>query len=163
MKRSPRSSGMLVATIAAVALSGGPAVAFSHLVCGRVLDLRVSGPLSPRQVFRTVPWNSPAAVACPASNATFPIPLPPGATIDDPTVSGGSITFKDSLSGSPVTYLLPAPNWSGLGNPPGVLGYQYNNTVITPANPCMTVRVRPQELKAVCKSPSGLVVPLTGT
>jgi hypothetical protein len=159
MQRSSKVCGSLLVAIVTLAVSAGRADAFSHRVCGQELDLRVAGPGSPRQEFRADPWIN--GVPCPASNPSFPIPLPTPVSIDDPTLSGGTIRFKDSLGGA-VTYILPAPGWGGLGNPAGSTGYKYLGAG-TVADPCLLVRVRTTDIDAICKSPSGLTLPLTGT
>ena len=69
------------------------------------------------------------------------------------TTTGGAVTFRD-LGGGSMTYPLPAAGWKGLGNPPGASGFKFHDLN------CPAVLVKTNVVKAVCKDPNTLPLPL---
>ena len=83
---------------------------------------------------------------------TFALPTAPNA----PDAVGASVTFEEDGGGS-VSVPLPAGSWQGLGSPAGSKGYKYHD----PAT-CPVVLVKTTVVKAVCKVPGTLPIPLVG-
>jgi len=86
-----------------------------------------------------------------------PVVSPPAGSAGDPTLSGGVVRLRNPLSLETAPLPLPASGWAGLGNPPGVRGYQYVDT--TGANgPCKRLRVKHGLIKVNCQ---GSGIPFT--
>jgi hypothetical protein len=81
------------------------------------------------------------------SNVVSPEP----ASSSDPTMAGAELLLYNAETTETATLNLPAGDWKGIGNPPGVKGYKYKDS-IQQNGPCRTVIVKPGGLiKAVCK------------
>ncbi len=70
---------------------------------------------------------------------------------DAPTTAGAELTLYNPTTTETDTYSLPAGNWQGIGNPPGVKGYKYKDSGQADG-PCKVAMLKPGKLlKAVCK------------
>lgn len=93
----------------------------------------------------------------PSKTSPFPIPSAGGAS--DPTIHGASLRFCKLDDASSWSFIdLPAGNWRGLGFPAGAKGYKYKGAG-TVADPCTSVIIREQVVKAKCKGPGALDAP----
>jgi hypothetical protein len=110
--------------------------------------------LVPGRMLQILP-ESVRFVARPA-NGNFPLPAA------DPTVVGGEFRIFDTIfdpmmfGGGANTYPLPAAGWSGLGSPPGSVGWLYQGAG-TVYDPCRMVLVKRRTLKALCDGPGILL------
>ncbi len=96
--------------------------------------------------------------ARPASKISpFPVPSPGGSA--DPTIHGASLRFCKLADASAWSMIaLPSGNWRGLGFPAGSKGYKYKGAG-TLADPCTSVIIRGQIIKAKCKGPGAFDAP----
>lgn len=77
----------------------------------------------------------------------------PGSTLD-PTVSGATLELVNRTTLESATFVLPAADWKGLGNPAGSKGYKFKAS----AGPCTSVVLKPDKLiKAVCNAKHGSI------
>lgn len=87
----------------------------------------------------------------------FQIPAPSGAS--DPTIHGASLRFCKLADASSWSFVdLPAHRWRGLGFPAGAKGYKYKGSG-TVTDPCTSVVIREQMIKAKCKGPGAIDAP----
>ena len=135
----------LVAAAAAVGLALGG------------LDTAGADTLIPGKIHLIKPGKLTKMVAKPVG--VFPLPTPLGS--GDPTVAGGTLNVFDTSDGGAFTTNLPDTGWTGLGNPPGSVGYKYKG-LGTLADPCKVVIVKEAVIKFVCKDDQALNPPLTG-
>jgi hypothetical protein len=82
---------------------------------------------------------------------------------NSPIAEGGVLSIFDTGSAESDTYVLPAgPKWTGLGNPPGSMGYKYRGSGSL-TDPCRVVLVKSNIVKAVCKGRGvELITPFIG-
>jgi len=84
-------------------------------------------------------------ISKPVTGDTFDLPA-----LNDPTVEGATISFRELGTNSEISASLPAAGWKGLGNPAGSKGFKYKGAG-TPTDPCKTVLVKTKIVKAICK------------
>jgi cysteine-rich repeat protein len=145
-----------------------PVLVFALLLCAlssrTTLASDEPDALLPGKVVVIKPGRLFKFVAKPPSGGTFALP---GAG-NDPRMEGASLRVRDTgvPSGGDDSYLLPpqtAPlGWKGLGTPAGARGFKYKGAG-SPTDPCTTVLVKPNVIKAVCKGTGvGLTLPFGG-
>ena len=132
MPRRIAVAAALLAFVAVAALPVAPAHATDNPVPGKILVVK--------------PGKIQKFLAKPVSPAVFPLPAP----------GNGPIIILWRLwirwFGFWFHLTLPAPQWKGLGRPPGSKGYKYLGTG-TPSDPCKIVLLKPKVIKAICKGP----------
>src|SRR5262245_25366219 len=103
-------SGLIAASALALVCSG----------TARATDLLMPGVIS------IVKVRLFKVVAKPTSG-TFTIPAPGSG--GDPLLGGGDVSVFDTAGSGSLSDNLTGGAWSGLGNPPGISGWKYKNTL----------------------------------
>jgi hypothetical protein len=93
-------------------------------------------------------------VCKPAAGGAFPLPTF--------VVNSGGLRIHDLLGLSDDDFPLDVVPWTGLGDPPGSLGWKYHGTR-QDGDPCSVVLVKPTVVKGVCRGADvSLVTPFAG-
>lgn len=98
--------------------------------------------------------KSQKSISKPLKGTSFPFPAASGP--DDPRTVGG--TWRRCIVGQagPCDKIpLDASRWVGLGNPAGSKGWKYKGLGI-PADPCTTVVIKRNVVRAICKGDGGI-------
>ncbi len=142
----------LVLTAIVLVCAGGIARAADVLVAGKV------GIVSNGRLAKFVAKSKQQP-----GEAVFPLPAPGSA--GDPTVAGATLGLFDTESpgAGSVSFALDASGWSGLGIPPGSLGYRYRGRDdVTDPNPegtCRTVLLKATLIATTCKGAAITLAP----
>ena len=134
-------SGFVAATALALACSG-TAGATDFTIAGKINIIK------------------PGKLAKMVAPGSYTIPAPGSA--GDPLINGGNLDVVDTSDSSGLTTALPAGQWTGLGNPPGISGYKYKGAGVPGSDPCKIVLVKSSIIKFVCKDDEALDPPLGG-
>jgi hypothetical protein len=98
-------------------------------------------------------------VAKPTSGS-FTIPAPGSG--GDPQIGGGDLSVFDTNGAGTLTDGLTGGVWSGLGNPPGISGYKYKNTLAPAGGAAKIILVKGAVVKVIAKDDGTLNGPVSG-
>lgn len=115
----------------------------------------IVGPVPGKRLLVREKLGDPSSRKIVAVLAQVASPAPGSA--DDPTTAGAAAALSNPSTGESATFSLPAVGWRGLGTPPGVKGYRYNDSSGT-YGPCKTLKVVPGKVaKLTCVGKIGSI------
>jgi hypothetical protein len=137
-------SGLFAATALALICSG-PA---------RATDVLMPG------VITIIKDTKKFKVVAKPTSGSFTLPAPGSG--GDPLLNDGSVSVFDTTGTGILSDPLSGGAWQGLGNPPGITGYKYKNTLAPVGGPVKIVILKGAVVKIIAKDDGTLNGPVSG-
>jgi hypothetical protein len=137
-------SGLFVATALALFWSGS----------ARATDVMMPG------VITIVKDTKLFKVVAKPTSGSFTLPAPGSG--GDPLLNDGSVSVFDTTGAGILSDALSGGAWAGLGNPPGISGYKYKNTLAPAGGPVKIIILKGAVVKIISKDDGTLNGPVSG-
>jgi hypothetical protein len=137
-------SGVLAASALALVCSGS----------ARATDVQMPG------VITIIKDTKLFKVVAKPTSGSFTLPAPGSG--GDPLLNDGSVSVFDTAGAGILSDPLSGGAWAGLGNPPGISGYKYKNTLAPVGGPVKIIILKGAVVKIISKDDGTLNGPVSG-
>jgi hypothetical protein len=137
-------SGVLAASALALVCSGS----------ARATDVQMPG------VITIIKDTKLFKVVAKPTSGSFTLPAPGSG--GDPLLNDGSVSVFDTTGSGILSDPLSGGAWAGLGNPPGISGYKYKNTLAPVGGPVKIIILKGAVVKIISKDDGTLNGPVSG-